>query len=48
VAALVATGRVLPAWDGDPPWAVVDPTGELLAVYEPFRDGLAKPTVVVG
>jgi tRNA pseudouridine55 synthase len=48
VAALVTTGRVLPAWDGDPPWAVVDPTGALLAVYEPFRDGLAKPTVVVG
>jgi tRNA pseudouridine55 synthase len=48
VAALVATGRVLPAWDGDPPWAVVGPAGELLAVYEPFRDGLAKPTVVVG
>lgn len=48
MAALVATGRVLPTWDGDPPWAVVDPTGELLAVYEPFRDGLAKPTVVVG
>ncbi len=43
----VRTGRPLPAFDGSPPWAVVDGTGSLLAVYEPFRDGLAKPAVVL-
>src|SRR6056297_3227800 len=45
-AALVANGRVLDAWDGDGPWAVSSTTGELLAVYEPFR-GQAKPAVVL-
>jgi hypothetical protein len=38
---------VLPAWDGDGPWAVFDETGTLLAVYEPFRPGEAKPSVVL-
>jgi tRNA pseudouridine55 synthase len=47
VAALVANGRVLDAWDGDGPWAVFDSRGELLAVYETFRDGEAKPAVVL-
>ncbi len=46
VAALVGNGRVLDAWDGDGPWAVFDRSGELLAVYEPFR-GQAKPAVVL-
>ncbi len=46
-AALVANGRVLDAWVGDGPWAVFGPHGRLLAVYEPFRDGLAKPAVVL-
>lgn len=46
VAALVANGRVLDAWDGDGPWAVFDRAGELLAVYEPYR-GQAKPAVVL-
>ncbi len=46
VAALIANGRVLDAWDGDGPWAVFDISGELLAVYEPFR-GQAKPAVVL-
>ena len=46
VSALVANGRVLDAWDGDGPWAVFDGSGELLAVYEPFR-GQAKPAVVL-
>ena len=46
-AALVATGRVLPAPTGDGPWALVDPTDRLLAVYEPFGDGQAKPAVVL-
>jgi tRNA pseudouridine55 synthase len=46
VAALVAHGRVLPAFSGEGPWAVLDAGGELLAVYEPFR-GAAKPAVVL-
>jgi tRNA pseudouridine55 synthase len=46
-ARLIATGRVLPAPDGRAPWAMVDRAGELLAVYEPFRDGQAKPAVVL-
>ena len=45
-AALVANGRVLDAWPGAGPWAVFDPSGRLLAVYEPFR-GRAKPSVVL-
>jgi tRNA pseudouridine55 synthase len=45
-AALVANGRVLPAWDGAGPWAVFDAAETLLAVYEPFR-GEAKPSVVL-
>ena len=46
-AALVRTGRVLPAFAGPPPWALLDEQGELLALYEPFRDGHAKPAVVL-
>ena len=46
-AAAVAHGKVLPAWDGPGPWAVTGPEGTLLAVYEPFRPGLAKPAVVL-
>ena len=48
VAALVADGRPLPRPGGDGPWALLDGAGDLLAVYEPFRDGLAKPAVVLG
>jgi tRNA pseudouridine55 synthase len=44
---LVANGRVLPAWDGDGPWAVFGPTGTLLAVYERHGRTEAKPMVVV-
>jgi len=47
VAALVANGRVLPAPDGPGPWALVAPGDRLLAVYEPFGDGTAKPSVVL-
>lgn len=55
VAALVANGRVLPAFEpaeGDPssvtgPWALFGPSGDLLAVYERFRDTEAKPSVVL-
>ena len=39
-------GRVLERFAGDGPWAVVDSTGSLLAVYESFGDA-AKPAVVV-
>jgi tRNA pseudouridine55 synthase len=46
-AALVRNGRVLPTWDGAGPWAVTNPDGELLAVYEAFRDGDAKPALVI-
>ena len=46
-AALVANGRVLPAPDGAGPWALLAPGGRLLAVYEAFRDGEAKPSVVL-
>lgn len=50
VAARVCRGAVLDAAEGfdrTGPWAVVDLRGELLAVYEPFGDGRAKPAVVV-
>ena len=46
-AELVAHGRLLDAWDGDGPWAVFGPEHELIAVYERFRDGQAKPAVVL-
>lgn len=46
-ASAVAHGRPLPAPDGTGPWAVVDETGELLAVYEPYRPGHIKPAVVL-
>ena len=43
---MVRHGRVLDRFAGDGPWAVVDATGSLLAVYEPFG-AAAKPAVVV-
>lgn len=46
-ATMVAYGRVLDAWEGDGPWAVADVHGNLLAVYERFRDISAKPSVVL-
>ncbi len=49
-AALVRNGRVLDrfpdAGDGDGPWAVLDPDGDLLAMYEAFG-AQVKPSVVV-
>jgi tRNA pseudouridine55 synthase len=45
--ALVRNGRVLDRFDGDGPWALVDAAGELLAVYEAFTVGSAKPAVVL-
>jgi tRNA pseudouridine55 synthase len=47
VAAVVANGRVLEAWPGDGPWAVFDEHDTLLAVYEPYREHEAKPSVVL-
>jgi len=46
-AAEVAHGKVLPAWKGTGPWAVTGEGGNLLAVYERYRHGLAKPAVVI-
>ncbi len=48
LAARIADGGVLSAPAGDGPWAMVGADGSLLAVYEPFRDGTAKPAVVLG
>ena len=46
-AALIANGRVLPAWDGPGPWAVFDGHERLLAVYERFGARDTKPAVVL-
>jgi tRNA pseudouridine55 synthase len=50
--ASVAVGSVLDAEElgavGEGPWFVVDPAGELVAVYEPHRtSGRVKPAVVL-
>jgi tRNA pseudouridine55 synthase len=46
-AALVATGRVFPAFDDRPgPWALFH-AGDLIAVYERFRGRDTKPAVVL-
>ncbi len=47
IATMVKHGRVLEKWDGQGPWIVCDENGELLAVYEMFRDSQAKPAVVI-
>lgn len=44
----VLYGRVREAWDGDGPWAALSPDGELVAVFELWKDRIAKPTVVFG
>jgi tRNA pseudouridine55 synthase len=46
-AALIGHGRVLPAPEGAGPWALFDPGGELIAVYERFGERDAKPVVVL-
>ena len=46
IAQRVAVGGLLPQWRGLGPWAVFA-DGVLIAVYEPFRGGDAKPTVVL-
>jgi tRNA pseudouridine55 synthase len=48
LAEAVGYGKVLDVdWPGDGPWAVLDGAGELLAVYERYADGRAKPSVVL-
>lgn len=51
LAALVRNGRVLPATrlapSGEPPWAVFDGDGTLLAVYQPHRGDQVKPEMVL-
>lgn len=51
VAAAVGHGKVLASGvlgaTGDGPWAVLDGEGRLLAVYEPYGPGRAKPAVVL-
>jgi tRNA pseudouridine55 synthase len=51
VAADVGHGKVLPieslGVEGDGPWAIVDGSGALLAVYERHGEGTAKPSVVL-
>ena len=44
----VLYGRPLPSWDGTGPWAILNEAGELIAVYEKWKNDLAKPTVVFG
>ena len=47
----IGHGKVLPrdllGVEGDGPWAVLDGSGDLLAVYEAHRDDTAKPAVVI-
>jgi len=48
LAVAVGYGKVLEVdWAGGGPWAVLDEGGALLAVYEPYADGRAKPAVVL-
>ncbi len=52
VATAVRHGKVLEAsalgpLEGDGPWAVLDPDGSLLAMYESHRGGTVKPAVVL-
>ena len=44
----VLFGRVREAWEGDGPWAATNDAGELIAVFELWKDRIAKPTVVFG
>ena len=44
----VLYGRVREAWEGDGPWAATNADGELIAVFELWKDRIAKPTVVFG
>ena len=44
----VLYGRPLPSWEGDGPWAILNVNGDLIAVYERWKNDMAKPTVVFG
>ena len=44
----VLYGRPRRAWSGEGPWAIYSLEGELVAVYERWKDDLAKPSVVFG
>lgn len=43
----VSNGTVLEAWGGPGPWAVLDDSGRLMAVYERHGSDRAKPSVVL-
>ena len=43
----IAVGTPLPSPPGMGPWAMITAGNELLAVYEPFGSGTAKPAVVL-
>jgi tRNA pseudouridine55 synthase len=45
--AAIAVGKILPTPAGDPPWAMVTTSDDLLAIYEPHHPGTAKPSVVL-
>jgi hypothetical protein len=48
LAEAVSYGKVLDVeWAGEGPWAVLDGSGALLAVYEPYAGGRVKPAVVL-
>ena len=44
----VLYGRPRVAWDGAGPWVAIAPDGTIVAVFEAWQDGMAKPTVVFG
>ena len=44
----VLYGRPRPAWEGTGPWVALAPDGGIVAVFEAWHDGMAKPTVVFG
>jgi len=44
----VLYGRPQQSWDGTGPWAIFSEEDELVAVYERWKDDLAKPSVVFG
>jgi tRNA pseudouridine55 synthase len=46
-AGLISHGRRLSAWDGGGPWAVLDESGALIAMYERADAEWAKPAVVL-
>lgn len=41
-------GRTRVRWDDAGPWVALDADGDIVAVFEEWNEGLAKPTVVFG